>query len=568
MPELIIENINNLDKQSDPTQIPLTTGVEVKDLSTTKKPGSLVKAGNYEDDPTAFIGTPTIPAGLLIRSMSEMPITRPESKDIYIIHAQDAAIEDHLYVGPFYDGTTFQNGLLKVTDKITSRITITASDTATTTTITIDSSNPNFSLFSQTDDEYNGWFMDYTVNTGEAAGFKILDYAATAASVVLTVSNVIPGTPGTNDFFNLGKYPILGTNLTGPDIGGITPIDNGIRFVNRENLVIGMTGNQFPYPDQYQLWYGFINRSFGNEVVVANLIAPEEFSDFWCDTQQMMKPFVTDPAAPPNLRGIVESVTQGAGNLTAGEWEVAFAYEYDGFQIGPLSDPILSTTAANKDLTLIFQIPYNSNNNTSLSAGEHSAFDPDDVPNNYNPILLSRRITGLFIFAKEPATETFRLVTATVATEANPSPISGFQPTPGNAGFSLTDDGLLQDAFAFSENPIGVIYETFVGQTGVRTNFKFGLSVDDHFIVAAIINEEGEPLENHLIASTIQSNAVAAVDNFGGSNEINLGFYGSKNITGLILIEAAAQTTSPKRRMVVFTDDDLYVLQITSGAVF
>lgn len=330
--------------------------------------------------------------------------------------------------------------------------------------------------------------------------------------------------------------------------------------------MIGMTGNASQYPTQYQLWYGYINREYGDG-------SPEQtFNNFWLDAQQMLKPYLVY-TPPTNIRGVLEATIAAGGSLAAGTWTIYAAYEYDGFQIGPLSDGYggvnTTTSGGNLALSITMAIPINGCWYPTSSRFIR-AFDPLAVTPRYSPHLLSKRITGVYLFATAPNETDIKQLNTGGFVSINQLRIMSSDSADNHFEFDANENyvSFVGTTLQITSAPTGSTYLELVGQTGVRPNFKYGVALDDHFIVAGIRTEDGERKNNHLIASIVDGSGVATPDNFGGSNIINLGFYGSKEITGLKVIGDTPSTTSPKRRLLVATDDDAYIMTLQTGATF
>jgi len=578
--ELLIDNFQFLDKKTAATDLPINAAQKSVNLTPVRQPGKMVKIGNYLNDLTPLIGQSTLGSDITaIKSFKEVPLTRPEARDVFIFHGADGVQEDHLYVGPNYnrDTATFDNGLSKITDKVGKFTTVDAGTNASQ--IVILAANPNFGLYSDTNDTYNRWYVTYNLGPGGSVGSVVLDYTVVVgvSKTFTFITGGLSPSSGTGNFM-LGRYPAHGNRDIGPTLAGLTVSESMIRFINRENLSIGGTGTGSQFPGQIAVWYGWIDREFGSTLAAGT---GPTFDDFWFDTQQMLMPFVDNAPPPPFRSAINVTLAPPSGTATAnvanGDWQVFIAYQYDGFQVGPLSEPFnINKSGAINALVIQMQLGFESNFET-VSAEYLIAFDtnptpltPTKIPNEYNPYIISRRITGVYLFAKAPGSNAIVFIdtlnTTTTTPDRNPSSVSGFEKKDGD--FTHLANGTLGRIVEMVDDPISTVtYSEFVGATGVRPNFKYGLSVDDRFVAANIINEDGEPTANHLIASTVTAEGAPSHDNLALVNELNLGIYGSKEITGVALVSDSGQTTSPKRRIMVFTDDDLYTMQlVTTGS--
>jgi len=579
MPSCVIEKFKGIDRKSASTDIDKDAAQELVNLNASDKPGALTKDGEYADAASSLFGT-TLPASITWQNLAEMNLTLPENRDIYVLHGKDAGNDHHLYVSPYYDGSAFQNAFLKLTE-CEGRLTAGVGTNGNTIVCS--------GLSSSTNDYYNGWFV-YVNNA--AAGVEVsavvTDYVGSTKTLSFKTNALGSGGLVTvsGDTFYISRFPLLGNfGSSSPD--GIANVDDIIRFHQAENKLIGMTGNGFQFPTQYMLWFGYINRYYGDGT------PEQQFKNFWLDTQQMLKPYLSY-SAPGNLKSCVAAfiVTGGLGTLDNGVWTFYAAFEYDGYQIGPLSAGYsgANTTVSGTENTISINafFPVNSNRWSDGSNQEFiRLFDTTNIPSSYSRGAGSRRITGIYLFANSPANADVKLINnlldATGATVANPIKISS-QDSADNDFIFDTDENILGigTGSAFTgdlaavtgakqlymyDPPTGSTYAEIVGQTGVNPNFKYGAALDDHFIGAGLITDTDEPHDNWLIASSISGDGVATPDNFG-TNIINLGFYGGRKITGIKVIGDIETATSPKRRLMVFTDDQVFLLAITSGANF
>lgn len=572
-----IERIEGLDNTSSDTDLKMSIATELKNFSTTKSPGKLSKAGAYSIDESTLFGSNLGSIGT-IQNATELSLTQPSSQDIYIIHSNDGS-NDRLYYGKYWDGSSFQNGTEEITEHVATQITLIAADVTAGTNadkIVIDSTNSDYGDLSTTDDYYNQWIITVTIASASkttAAVVTDYDYDGVADTKTLTVTTGALNGIAASDTFYLSKYPVIAYNSSGSDLGGIAVVDDDIRFLKRENAVIGMTGNTSKFPTQYQLWFGYINaRRFGDSS------SSSTFSDFWFDVQQMLAPAMSEAVGHAN-RSILELTKQSSVGATIDQemWEFKTAYEYDGFQLGPLSRERvfvdLSGGPGDESIRIYLNIPYNACYDSSVTdyrRAYDSRYESEEMPSSYSGHLLSRRVTGLYIFAKNST------VTGGLYKQLKYYVISGDADEVdlgSNDVLTLDATGMLKISGTgyleyISDPTVGDVYETVAGQSGLRPNFKYATPFEDHIIVGAIRNENGNKRDNFMAASTIQGNSASAFDSFGGSNQTNLGFYGSQKITGMVIIGDTGQTTSPKRRMAVFCDDDLYVLQMTSGSSY
>jgi len=491
MPAIEFDAIAGLDRKSSETDLSKEFATKLANLSTTKKPGALAKDGAYTDVSTSLVGA-DLPASLTRKSLAEIGLTLPSDTDIHITHVQNASSENLVFVGKYWDGSSaFVADWLELTEH-EGPYTLEADDITAGTnasTIVIDSGHPDFSDLSSVNDFYNGWTVVVDIAAGEKQGAVVIDYAV-ATDKTFTLSTGAITSVAAADTFTLGRYAIMadgiGESSSGspPRYGHITNVDDVIRFLTRENAVVGMTGNAEQFPTQYQLHYGYVNRKFGSTGGAGS----DSFNDFWFDVEQLLKPNIDSTGS----RGAMSTiVTNSGGSLDVGVWEITFAYEYDGTQIGPLSDPLTVTTTSGPDfreIDLGLRIPYTGGYDSSVMEYV-SAYDLSDVPDGfYAPFMISRRCTGVYVFAKGPNDSIGLLVDVlnSAAGVANPVPFASADDADNNLVRQAS--GFLSLIVDFNTAPAGSSYITLVGQTNLRPNFKYGTAIGSHFIPAAVRN--------------------------------------------------------------------------------
>jgi hypothetical protein len=642
MASIVIDKFGGIDRKSNDTDLSPSIGRQVKNFSTTKRPGALGKSGSYADAASTVFGS-TLPASITWQNIAEIPLTLPENRDIYILHGKSGS-NHHLWVGKYWNGSAFVSGFVKITENEGSY----TCDAGTSGSQIVDTQ-----LSSSVDDYYNGWVV--TLNNSAASlviSAIVQDYNGTTKTLSFKTDALGSGglAAASGDTYYISRTPVL-ANTVGAGVG-IANVDDIIRFLPRENAVICMTGNANQFPTQYQLWYGYINREYG-------VSSPTEtFNNFYLDAQQLQKPALSSSLS--NQRGIMQLTPQSGGSLAAGTWTIYAAYEFDGFQIGPISDGYAVTLADNNNSIRIYtELPLNgsffdtttetgltadagTNSSTIVDAGLSSAVD--DFYNNWicvyannaltqvryaivtdyvgatktlsfdtdvlgigatvgdtyslrkNPLTadsfikcfdsnsiglkataynLSKRITGIYYFSAAPSElggNNAKLINTGGFASNNPLTVCSSDDADNSFALDSNSNYLLMNgsprSLMFSTTPTGSTYIELAGQTGVNPNFKYAVALDTHVVAAGIRTEEGERKNNHIISSIVDGSGVAAPDVFGGSNIINLGFYGSKEITGIKVIGDTSTTTSPKRRLLVATDDDVYVMTLTTGQDF
>lgn len=573
MPSLVIDKARGIDRRSSEIDIDPAFATQLKNFSLTKRPGAWTKSGAYADAATSLFGA-ALPASITWKNIGELGLTQPSNIDIYVLHGQDASNNHHLWVSNYWDGSAFQTGFKKLTESDGQFI---AGSGTNANQVVVNSTDASWASLSATNDYYNGQILTIDIDGASLKTAAIVqDYQVTATTKTFVLNTGSLGSGGlvaaADDTFYVSRSPLLADAASGT-IGGIPQVDNIIRFAFLENSLWGMTGNTYVFPTQYQVWYGYVNRHYGTTDGTGS---DEQYSDFWLDLQQPLAPYV-DSTPATNRKGVLVPTAAAGGSLTVGDWQIYCAYIYDDVSIGPLSSPYTVTTSGGNQRISIsirmgYENCYDTGDNTFVAA-----YDPDNqgdtVPTNFSPHLLSRRVTGLRIYAKIPGETDPKFIndvnsSGTNLTTADILVSSVKDDETVNDILQMSVNGLLNGSLSFDNDPTGNTYLQDVGQTNVRPNFKYGVALDSHFIVAGIRIEGGEIKNNYLISSVVDGAGVASFNNFGASNIINLGFFGSRKITGIKVIGDTATTVSPKRRLAVFTDDDYYILTLTTGNSF
>lgn len=559
MPSLVIDRFLGLDKKSSDTDLDKRIAKKLENLSTTKKFGALSKDGAYTDVSSTLVAA--VPTGITFKSLFQFSITSPSSQDTYLLYGLDGSSNERIYWGNYWNGSSFTAGWLELTEH-EGPYTIAADDITAGTdadNLIIKDTNALYASLSTTADYYNDWFLVATNNTATHAGndrlaLRVTDYAIGATTKTFTIkTGGLTGVVAT-DKFTLCRNQVLADGIaesgsgTPPRYAGLPQVDTVIRWLKRENSAIGMTGNTNQFPSQYQLWFGYVNRTFGKTNAVA-------VNDFFLEMEQLQA---------PDALAYGGDITTGSGNLDAA-FSYAFhaCFVYDGVQLGPLANIFLpgqsSLSGSTSYILAQGRIPFDISYSADGGPAAASAHLHDDFPTNYNTSLLSRRVTAIRIYLEK-------------LTSYDPTFVIEYDIASSDTSIIdcvMDSNGVLEiPSTTFSEEASGNTYLQDAGQTNIRPNFKYGAAISSHFLAAAIRNESGDKEDNDLIASVVDGAGVSTPDNFGASNVINLGFFGSKEITGVHVLGDEGVDRSPKARALVFTDDDYYVLNIVSGSSF
>lgn len=567
MPELEIPVITNLDKKASDVDLPLNIARQCKNLSTTERPGSLSKFNFYTDVSDSLVST--LPDGHTLQNITEFPITSPEDKQIFLVHTKKSGA-DHLLMGPFFNpknslvgssGADFSTAWIDLLEREELDI-----DSATDNSITATN------LAEDTDDYYKLWFCRVFDINGTGVNVDAVILGNTGQALTFT-TDALSGING-NETIVVSRCPFV---LDSGD-DGFPVVDDIIRFLKRESSMTLMTGNTSPYPTQIQGFLSFIHHRLtvvtsGNDVEIHRINL---------DMEQPPQPYLNDspPSGYQDILTELISSASGISNLTAGTWEFAVAFEYDGFQIGPLSTVRTLAVSSGHVVQVALEIPYLKMRDSTDSNWIKLW---NDAPSFYSQ-LIGDRPTAVYIFAKTPDSKVFRMVelgdyTPTSITktpftfkenyekDANAEPQLSFHFNQGVFVFGTFDESTVVRILIYND-PTGVTYDELVGSSNIRPNYKYAVGTDNHVIAAALHSVGGTKQDNDLIGSSVSSVGVPNYNMYGGKNIINLGFYGTKKITGIAILGDIQTTQSPKARIAVFAEDTYWILQLTPGASF
>lgn len=605
MPKAIFKGFKSLDKKSSDVDIGAHVLTQCSNIVLSESLGKVVKDGFYSDvSSTLAGGAISLLSGHTMNELFEFLLSLPSKNEIYVIHATDGNGLKFIYVGQYYDQWvpgagvgSFNNGFIELTEHI-GRFTIGADDITAGTgsnNIVIKDTNPDYTQLSTSNDAYNGWYIHGTLNSltsTEKFGCIITDYIYSSGAGTKTIIYKAGGTNGiaSGDTFSIGRSKLIvaanGASGSGTPkrFGGIQSLNDYFSYLKQSNSVVALTGNDYQFPTQYRMWLGYINRTYGNSVL-GNTIT---FDGFELDIDHLLRPYV-DSSPPTNRQSVITCTAFGAtSSLTTGTWELYIAFEYDGYKIGPRSNAYSVAITTNQVINVVMEL--------SLLTSKYSGtplygpmFDVDDCPPYYDNVLLSKRITAVHLYAKIPGESIEKKVTEanvnfwSATINSPPFIISSFNESDNNVYYDNAD-GTLTAQIRIENDPTGVSHATDAGKTQLNAVMDFGVAVGSHIVggkmrtspriysdpIDLVINQQrvgtGEKQDDDLIASIIDGVGNANTSSF--ANIINLGFFGSRLITGMILSDDRGIDNSPKSRLFIFTEDDYYILDIVSGPSF
>lgn len=563
MPKLEIPVITDLNKKTSDIDLPITVARKCVNLSTTEQPGALVKTNFYTDVSSSLVSS--LPAGHTLQNIFEFSITDPEDKQVFLIHTKKGGA-DHLLMGPSYQPSFLGLGSSQTRQFNSAWVDLlereeTVVDAMSVHNDLIISGLANLSIT----DYYLGWYVRVLDINGTGVNVDGVCSGGSDSNSLKFPDNTFSGI-ASGETVIVSRAPFV---LNSGD-DGFPVVDDIIRFLKRESTCLLITGNTNEYPTQIQGLLSYIAyRIFLTTSVIAQVYR------FNLDMEQAPKPYASASPAAGTASPIVFSNITTTEEMTDGDWELAYAFEYDGFQIGPLSEVFELSKPTTQGINIEEEYAYHS----MRDSGDANWIKQwaDGAPGFYQQ-LIGDRVTGVYIFGKIPGETTFKLFEADEISGATqmPMPIreSIFkEPTlDPRVHYDYTDGYFTQlsgfDTKIIFKDPTGPTYEELVGKSQVFPNYKYSVATDNHYIAAAIHNKDAVKQDNDLIASTVSSDGVPNYNMYGSGNIINLGFYGTKKITGIAILGDIQTTQSPKARIAVFAEDTYWILQLTPGASF
>ena len=409
-------------------------------FSVSTKPGAIVKAAGITDMAGDELPS-TYPTGWTIKNFFQFNVNKPSTQTITMVHATVGG-EDRIYVDYTYDGSSWTQGWVELTENEESLTAQTNSETEA-----VVCSN----LSSSTDDYYNNWYL---YNWTRHEGALISDYDGDTNT--LTLLTDITGC-ARNDSFSLYRYPLivqhegaytadtgssttqiinyedwssvhfelrsdlddiyngwivysseagdtqsitdyngtyLGLNrqlvhaaVTGQTDGDtyyiykkkrVLTVDDKIKFTQRLNNCIMTLGSSYRFPKQFPLWYGYIRDNTYFGTTDASI--SEGF---------YLEPATLDAPDDSVLNSITASTAASTDDaLDADTYYIACAYVYDGYQTGPL------TSGAKAKATAVTISDTDASN--QISVGLSIGFS--DGPAMRHSTVLNKRVTALDIY--------------------------------------------------------------------------------------------------------------------------------------------------------------------------
>ena len=440
MAEFKIEINNFLGKnlKADPLDLNQHEAQTLDSFEVSIKPGALIKRKGYTDQANVILPA-AYPSDWTINNIFIFTVNKPSIKAVFMVHAT-VDEENRIYVNYTASGDTWTEGWVELTEN-EEELTM---DAGSNTTTIVDSA-----LSSSTNDYYNGWYLfnwtrfkgaiitDYvgasktitvlpaiaSQTTGDSYSIwrfpMVVNFeGGTAAYTMDTGSSTTQAididSPNT-EFYELNQdfddayvnWTLFNTtrsdtektitayeafyannrqrlqhaaitNQTDGDSYWLykktrtLSVENKIYFRQRPNICIMSLGSGYRFPKQFPLWYGFLRETYyfgstSNKIEDGYYLEPQTLDAphdeiFTCDTQ-------------------------GSGDLDQVDtFFIACAYQYDGYQIGPMTSIKRSydqavTTATDEDVRVTLNVGYGA------------------APNMRHSSVLNKRVTGIVIYA-------------------------------------------------------------------------------------------------------------------------------------------------------------------------
>ncbi len=395
---------------------------------------------------------------------------------------------------------------------------------------------------------YRGWYAHVRLSgrSNIVITAKVLDYDAATGKLQLE-SNAISGvTAGTDQFW-------LSRSLFNGYAGNYFTASGAPIFSDShlDGLRVWFDDNKF-YPDTYNFILTGINRAlFHGDVQVTEL---------GLSVEQFPKPWLALPTTDeePILTNITPLGT--TGSLEAGTWRIAFAFVYDGYQIGKLSDYITFTISGGEDrISFDLIIPFNSAYFPTTNR-YIKVFDDTDIPNNFARHLIDRRITGINFYLSPPSSDVFHFARHInfANTEAEyrqefgtTSP--GYYPLAGYGG----NDEITEDDFNKNKN---IVYKD-----SLRASYGYSAIASGIKFVSSPRTEDKEVFANAIMFSNIDSNGIVNIDSISPENIINLSAFSDRRITRILTYkEPSSGSTDSAVPLIIVTDKDMVRIDVNT----
>lgn len=321
----------------------------------------------------------SLPSGLTPKVIKEIQFTLPSEKQVMVVYGKNGS--DHqLWIRPYVDMSgNWVDDWMELTEREGSSISPHTVDSGSTTTSILVTG-----LSSTTTDYYKGWIF-YDITKDESAIVIASSFSGTQTT--LTLSHALSASPVGDSFWMVRNH------IRDRDQYDLfRPDDDYVEIVPLENAFIVVTGSKNLFPRKYDLWCGYVDRSYVQD---SNL----DFKGIWCTRNSLHALY------RPGVATAVAASAEEA--LTAGDYLVEVIAEYDGYQEGPIFGGAVYedgyqvgkgylnnvTIATNEKINLELWIPY------VISDVDAPNLMQNNVTGSIlKHLITDRRLTGLRIY--------------------------------------------------------------------------------------------------------------------------------------------------------------------------